>query len=180
MPAACEFASNRPHPRGMALLGDSVKASSGRSYYRARYYDASAGRFTSEDPIRSRGGIDFYTYTANSPTNLTDPSGLCPPANGCPAPNTKNPKPLSSCSIYPDLKHRLACKELAGDDPVGQCVRGCLQDQYDTSKHAYKCDESKLHCSCFDACGFSTGFLANRARNHFDCGGHADAPLPPM
>jgi hypothetical protein len=37
-----------------------------------------------------------------------------------------------------------------------------------------------LHCSCFDACGFNTGFLANRARNHFDCGGHADAPLPPM
>src|SRR5277367_2634818 len=45
----------------------------GLYYYRARYYDPAAGRFVSEDPIRSRGGIDFYTYSANSPTNVTDP-----------------------------------------------------------------------------------------------------------
>jgi RHS repeat-associated protein len=29
-------------------------------YYRARYYDPTVGRFISEDPIKFKGGIDFY------------------------------------------------------------------------------------------------------------------------
>jgi len=44
-------------------------------YYRARYYDQAAGRFVSEDPIRLRGGINFYAYVKNHPTLLQDPSG---------------------------------------------------------------------------------------------------------
>jgi len=46
-----------------------------RSDYRARYYDPAIGRFLSEDPIRFWGGIDFYKYVDNSPTNGKDPSG---------------------------------------------------------------------------------------------------------
>src|SRR5437660_10045529 len=45
-------------------------------FSRARYYDPKAGRFVSEDPIRFRGGSDFYAYVRNSPTNYTDPDGL--------------------------------------------------------------------------------------------------------
>ena len=138
-------------------------------YYRARYYDPSVGRFIAEDPISFRGGTNFYKYGFNSPTNVTDPSGLCPP-EGCGPPNTHNPQPLSKCSVYPDSTHRNACKFLAGDDPVGQCVRGCLMDQYDTNKHAYKCNEAELHCSCFDACGF-IGIRAAIARINFHCSG---------
>jgi len=48
------------------------------SYYRARYYDPSAGRFLSEDP--SWGGEDekpnFYVYASNEPVDRFDPSGL--------------------------------------------------------------------------------------------------------
>jgi RHS repeat-associated protein len=44
-------------------------------YYRARYYDPAAGRFLSEDPVGFNGGLDFYTYVANSSANLVDPSG---------------------------------------------------------------------------------------------------------
>ncbi len=150
------------------------------SYYRARYYDPITGRFISEDPIRSKGGIDFYAYAANSPNNFTDPWGLCPP-EGCAPPNTSNAQPPSACSAYPDRYHRGACNILGGNNPIDNCVRGCLLDQYDTKTHKYKCDESKLHCSCFDACGYKDGFLRNRGRNHFDCDGHADFPiLPPM
>jgi RHS repeat-associated protein len=47
-------------------------------YYRARYYDPQVGRFPSEDPIRTEGGINFYRYTLDSPVNLADPSGLIP------------------------------------------------------------------------------------------------------
>jgi len=47
-----------------------------RKFYRARYYDPKIGRFISEDPIRFGGGINFYSYVSNNPTNRTDPSGL--------------------------------------------------------------------------------------------------------
>jgi RHS repeat-associated protein len=46
------------------------------SYYRARYYDPSAGRFISEDPTGFKGGVNFYPYAANDPTDQTDPMGF--------------------------------------------------------------------------------------------------------
>ncbi len=46
-------------------------------FNRARYYNASTGRFISEDPIRFWGGVNFYGYVFNSPANLFDPLGLC-------------------------------------------------------------------------------------------------------
>jgi RHS repeat-associated protein len=39
-----------------------------------RYYDASAGRFISRDPLRA--GHNWYAYCSNDPVNATDPSGL--------------------------------------------------------------------------------------------------------
>jgi RHS repeat-associated protein len=48
----------------------------GLYYYRARYYDPSAGRFLSQDPIYFGGGINFYNYASDSPTNFSDPTGL--------------------------------------------------------------------------------------------------------
>jgi RHS repeat-associated protein len=49
-------------------------------YLRARYYGAPVGRFLSEDPISFRArDPNLYRYVGNSPTNVTDPSGLQPP-----------------------------------------------------------------------------------------------------
>ena len=48
------------------------------SYYRARYYDSTAGRFISEDPVWFYGGVDFYAYADDTPQNFIDPSGLAP------------------------------------------------------------------------------------------------------
>jgi RHS repeat-associated protein len=48
----------------------------GLYYYRSRYYDASTGRFISEDPMGfGAGDSNLYRYVGNSPTNFTDPSG---------------------------------------------------------------------------------------------------------
>ncbi len=47
-----------------------------RSYYRARYYNPTTGRFLSEDPIGFRGGINKYAYVGGSPSNFIDPFGL--------------------------------------------------------------------------------------------------------
>jgi RHS repeat-associated protein len=48
----------------------------GLYYYRARYMDPSNGRFSSEDPIRFRGGeVNFYGYAKQDPVLFVDPSG---------------------------------------------------------------------------------------------------------
>jgi RHS repeat-associated protein len=48
----------------------------GLYYYRARYYDPTAGRFLSEDPTRFIGGINFDSYVGNTPIGFIDPFGL--------------------------------------------------------------------------------------------------------
>jgi len=45
------------------------------SYYRARYYDPTGGRFVSEDPVRFSAGINFYAYVRNNPVRRNDPFG---------------------------------------------------------------------------------------------------------
>jgi RHS repeat-associated protein len=49
----------------------------GLYYFRARYYDGAAARFTSQDPIAfAAGDSDLYRYVRNSPATKIDPSGL--------------------------------------------------------------------------------------------------------
>jgi len=53
-------------------------------YYRARYYHPQLQRFISEDPIGFRGGINKYSYVANSPLNWVDAFGTDKKKQGCP------------------------------------------------------------------------------------------------
>lgn len=41
-----------------------------------RYYDSSAGRFLTRDPIGHAGGVNVYSYTLNNPVTNIDPYGL--------------------------------------------------------------------------------------------------------
>lgn len=58
-----------------------VPVASTESYYRARYYDPTTGRFISEDPIRSR--TSAYAYARNRPMVFRDPRGLKPAGGPC-------------------------------------------------------------------------------------------------
>jgi RHS repeat-associated protein len=61
---------------GYAFTGREWDPEPSLYYYGARYYDPKIGRFLSEDPIRFRGGINFYAYVANNPARYKDPFGL--------------------------------------------------------------------------------------------------------
>ncbi len=79
--------------------GKEIDDETGLSYFGARYYEPRQGQWISADPILdemldtrklarpdlSEGPFRLsgllYGYVANSPANLTDPTGLCP---GCP------------------------------------------------------------------------------------------------
>jgi len=57
--------------------GREFDAETGLYYYRARYFDASVGRFIGQDPIGfSAGDSNLYRYVFNSALDSTDPSGL--------------------------------------------------------------------------------------------------------
>jgi len=46
----------------------------GLYYFNARYYDASLGRFITEDPARN--GMNWFVYCGNNPLRFVDPTGL--------------------------------------------------------------------------------------------------------
>jgi RHS repeat-associated protein len=86
----------------------------GLDYYRARYYDASNGRFISEDPIGFNAGDSNLTrYVGNSPINYKDPSGLTPvhpvstssPDKGWVEyfPRDRGTQPVDNSTLYPSL-----------------------------------------------------------------------------
>jgi RHS repeat-associated protein len=131
-------------------------------YMRARYFDPAGGRFISEDPLRFPGGIDFYTYAANSPTNLNDPFGFepqgCTDCEGRPTQGADagkkccgNESPMSSAGTppYPDSYRYMgvSANEMfknGGNGPWGNIVRGCLVCMY---KHGV--DASIAHSFCY-------------------------------
>lgn len=50
----------------------------GLSYYKARMYSPTLGRFIQADPIGYDDGLNWYSYVGGDPVNLTDPTGLSP------------------------------------------------------------------------------------------------------
>ncbi|HRB80763.1 MAG TPA: RHS repeat-associated core domain-containing protein [Nitrospira sp.] len=56
--------------------GREFDSESGLYYYRARYYDATTGRFSQRDPIGRAGGINYYEYALGNPVRHFDPYGL--------------------------------------------------------------------------------------------------------
>jgi RHS repeat-associated protein len=69
-----------------SYTGKQADTENGLSYLRARMYDPTTGRFMQRDTFR--GGatgpatLNRYSYGLNSPTTLTDSSGLCSDPGG--------------------------------------------------------------------------------------------------
>ena len=57
------------------FAGRELDQESGLYYNRGRYYDPATGRFMSEDPIGTAGGLNLFAYSNNDPINGADPTG---------------------------------------------------------------------------------------------------------
>jgi RHS repeat-associated protein len=53
-----------------------MEEGNGLTFMRARYYEAGVGRFISEDPLGTLGGVNLSAYAQNSPVGYVDPLGL--------------------------------------------------------------------------------------------------------
>jgi RHS repeat-associated protein len=60
---------------GYSYTGREWDADAGLYYYRARWYDASSGRFLGQDPLFLEGWTNLYAYVEGNPTNWIDPMG---------------------------------------------------------------------------------------------------------
>jgi RHS repeat-associated protein len=69
-------ASTGTFPNPFQYTGRGFDSETGLFDYRARYYDPSTGRFTSQDPAGFNGGYNFYVYVSNDPIDYSDPLGL--------------------------------------------------------------------------------------------------------
>lgn len=112
--------------------GYQTDAATGMQLLTYRYYDPSAGRFLTRDPIKYSGGVNLYAYVLNSPINLTDPSGLCAGCcTGCkkPLPTSKyRPKEKVIKDLYTGNTVRRLCPErdLKPLTPNWEKLRDCL------------------------------------------------------
>jgi RHS repeat-associated protein len=58
----------------LKYTGKDLDEDVGLYYFNARWYDASTGRFISEDPIRD--GSNWHVYVSNNPLRFIDPTGM--------------------------------------------------------------------------------------------------------
>jgi RHS repeat-associated protein len=69
-------ASQGASTSGYAYTGREWDPEIGLSYHRARFYEPSAARWLTEDPIGFEGGVNYYRYVDGTPTLATDSDGL--------------------------------------------------------------------------------------------------------
>jgi RHS repeat-associated protein len=154
--------------------GREFDSETGLYYYRARYYDPTAGRFVSEDPIRFQGGSNFYRYAKNNVVNATDPWGLCPctepsapyqgdiPFGHVPwdepfGPNTS--AAYGNATGGPFNNNLAHVSKQFGNNIWSNCVRGCLLSAWNPCTKQYIPNFYYAHAVCFKAC--TLGFLTD-------------------
>jgi RHS repeat-associated protein len=114
------------------FTGQQTDADSGLQYLRARYYDPGTGRFLGQDPLtgsmRNGQTQNPYPYVVNSPTNWTDPTGMCLGLGSCgPIDDIPNPiepiKQAINVSVGEAIDVGVFTKESASDR-AGGCLGG--------------------------------------------------------
>jgi len=143
---------------------DAVQGIPGRSYYRARYYDPTSGRFISEDRMGLKEGLDLYAYVSNNPVTNADPSGRFKIDQSCKKPQCRTFGSAGQQNVEQVIQQQadFACQNLQIiTDPK---LRSCIQKSCD--KGTIKCKDNSEK-GCKDAGGYNNKFLffTNRTAN---------------
>jgi RHS repeat-associated protein len=78
--------------QNLRFPGQYFDVESGWNHNGFRDYLPSLGRYAEPDLLgRAGSGNNLYVYVGDSPTNLADPLGLCPPKKNCPATISTDP-----------------------------------------------------------------------------------------
>jgi uncharacterized protein RhaS with RHS repeats len=131
-----------------------------QSYYRARYYDASTGRFLSEDPEGFSPGPDFYVYAQDDPVVFIDPWGLqqqgAPVYN--PAPWNQVGSPPGTGAQYWNNCFSYAWNHLFPPQPG---MRPRMPQPGNGTNKPLNPDPRKLNCKSLRASAMASGFKDN-------------------
>jgi RHS repeat-associated protein len=82
-----QIASSGSLTNPFQYTGREWDSETGLYYYRARYYDPNAGRFISEDSVRSPIRPNHYRYVSNNSPNRIDSSGMTDQPSNLPNPD---------------------------------------------------------------------------------------------
>lgn len=106
------------------------------SYYRARYYDPSIGRFTAEDPAGFDAEPNVYRYVLNNPNIFIDPTGLQIPgmASGTLPPDPR--KNTIKCDGHGHITVQIGFPQTLGDGSAKaiQCLIGCAREHEESHR----------------------------------------------
>lgn len=156
-------------------------ASSALELLSLRYYDPSAGRFLTRDPIGYKGGANQYEYVSDDPTNGSDPSGLHAigpiggPIGGCVGAILGNQAGDDSCnSDYNDCLQRGDCAADAISSVLGYGFAAAITEAAPPAILEYK-----IIAGCIE--GFISALLhmlvESQCRKNFDPCTPQDSPL---
>ena len=104
----------------LRLPGQIEDPETGLHYNYHRYYDASTGRYITQDPIGLAGGINQYAYVGGNPLTYTDPLGLNP-AMGCALGVWAGPLGCGAGAAIGTGVALAAILMVPGDTPKDQC-----------------------------------------------------------
>ncbi len=119
-----------------------LDSETGLYYYRARYYDPSAGRFISEDPVRFSAGANFYRYVRNNPVLFSNPSGTA----------EKGPKQVCFCYRFNQNVNSVPWPLPKGCYYSCECVPGGTEDPEDWVLLYYNRDDIRKACGVGRQC----------------------------
>ncbi len=117
----------------------------GLYYYRARYYDAKAGRFVTRDPIGFEGGdVNLYAYVKNNSVNLVDPMGTTCGSwwNDWAVPDAPGGHDFTNCcqkhdDCYAGKNNQCYKSKQQCDDEFFKCMKRVCDYQHLSSRKCY-------------------------------------------